>query len=243
MKRNSSAAAGGLVVRGQRHRRPAAPGRAGRDRRAVTSRPAARSPGTAKRTAEREPVAALGLLERGGVALEDPLLLLGYAESPEQSRAPRRPSSTADGPEAPGLAAHLVVGRRATGQRVVGTGDDEHLVDQERLLHEPIGRGARRRDRSPRRRCGRRAARGSCATGCTLSSTSRSAARLVNRSIRPGAACSAKRLEVATRSTRRPCAGLADLADGAVLEAEDLHRPAGQPQPARGERQPGRRSG
>ena len=38
----------------------------------------------------------------------------------------------------------------------------------------------------------------------TLSSTSRSAARLVKSSISPGAACSANRLDAATRSSRRP---------------------------------------
>ena len=37
-----------------------------------------------------------------------------------------------------------------------------------------------------------------------LSSTSRSLARSANSSIRPGAACSANRAEVATRSSRRP---------------------------------------
>jgi hypothetical protein len=39
---------------------------------------------------------------------------------------------------------------------------------------------------------------------CTLGSTSRSSARPANSSIRPGAACSASRLDAATRSGRRP---------------------------------------
>ena len=39
---------------------------------------------------------------------------------------------------------------------------------------------------------------------CVLSSTSRSLARSANSSIRPGAACSANRADVATRSSRRP---------------------------------------
>ena len=38
-------------------------------------------------------------------------------------------------------------------------------------------------------------------------------------------------------------AGLADLEDRPVLQAEHLGRPAGQPQTARGERQPGTPSG
>ena len=40
-----------------------------------------------------------------------------------------------------------------------------------------------------------------------------------------------------------PGAGLADLEDRALLQAEQLGRPAGQPQPARRERQPDRRAG
>ena len=46
--------------------------------------------------------------------------------------------------------------------------------------------------------------RWNCRGPCTLSSTSRSSARLANRSSSPGAACSANRLDAASRSSRRP---------------------------------------
>ena len=81
------------------------------------------------------------------------------------------------------------------------------------------------------------------AAGRTLSSTSRSSARPANSSIRPGAACSANRLDGGHPQQPPAVAGLADLAHGAVLQTEDLDGAAGQPQPAGGEREAGGRCG
>ena len=88
----------------------------------ATSRPAARSPATANRTASAMPVAALGLLERGRVALEDPLVRLGDARGGAASRddpVARRPRTARASRSArgPGRAVDGAAGQRVAGAR------------------------------------------------------------------------------------------------------------------------------
>ena len=155
-------------------------------RRCGTSRPVAQVVPDREADGEGEPDAAAGLGERGGVALEDPLPLSGTASrrstvevSPAESAAP--------GPRCQTLVGELVAGSTvpaATG--CSGRGHDQHVVVQERLLHDGPG-GVRLTAGPSVTSTAREASRpAKSETGCTLSSTSRSRARLVNRLIRPG---------------------------------------------------------
>ena len=184
------------------------------------------------------PVAALGLLERRGLALEDPLVLLGHREPPQQSPAPRprrRP------PRGPGT--RLWRSSWSTECRPAASGwsardHGQHVVQQELELHQPVqrrGRGGpdRHVDGAPGQQ--HREPRHRLDAQLDLE---------VGRA--PGEQVDQSGRRVLGEQVRRrdpehpaPVTGLADLAGGAVLQAEDLDRPAGQPQAARGERQAG----
>ena len=168
------------------------------------------------------------------------------ARAPRAVAAVPAPRPRRRPPRGPGTRSGDAAGRRvpappASGWPARTTASTSYR--QELELHEPVGWRARRGPDRHVDGAGRRAAPGTARPGCTLSSTSRSAARLgeeVDQSGRGVLGEQARR-----RHPEHPptVAGLADLADGAVLEAEDLDRAAGQPQPARGERQPGRGAG
>ncbi len=161
MNRSSSAAAGSLAVRGQRHRRPAALCRAGRARRASPAGPRPGRAATAKRTRQgrgrRCAWSPRGRPRRSGrCAGAARARRVVAACSGTTPVARRRPTA-----RAPGLRAEPGRGvGAAPGQRVVRAGDGEHLVVQERLLRRGPAGGALAPGRSRRRRCGPRAARG-----------------------------------------------------------------------------------
>ena len=73
---------------------------------------------------------------------------------------------------------------------------------------------------------------------CTLSSTSRSSARLGEQVDEPGRGVLGEQAGRGDPQQPAAAAGLADLEDRAVLQAEHLRGPAGQPQAARREREP-----
>ena len=164
---------------GQRHRGPAALGAAGPGPSRVTSRPAARSPATAKRTARAKP--SLRLVSSRAAASLWKMRCCCSGTPSRRSIAGTTPS-VVDGGRARGTRSGAGPGRGSARARPAGGRDarhGQHLVQRGTGSWTSPSSGAL--ERGPDRHvdgAGRRAARGTRATGCTLSSTSRSAARL-----------------------------------------------------------------
>ena len=235
MKRSSSAVAGVWSCGGSAiaAHRPCArrPGPS-----TAASRPAARSRGHREAHRQGDPAGALGLLERAGVALEDPLAGLGDAQV-AQHPGHHALAAGGRGAEHPGLLAGLGGGRRAAGQRVVRGRDREHLVVQEGLRHQGVRQlRGRRADRDVDRAGREQGGEPGRGTHAELDVEVGGPAGEQLDQARRGVLGE----QAGGRHPQQPAAvpGLADLAHRAVLEAEDLHGPAGQPQPAGGERQP-----
>ena len=193
-----------LVCAGQRQRRP--PALRAQARAVERHQPPGGqvAPRPRSRRRGRRPLPRRGLLQRGRVALEDPLLLLGDAE-PAQHRGHHAVGLDRGRAEVPALAPEL----RRWSACVPASGCSGPATARTRrggtAAAPATSSGAARRgpDRDVDRAGGEQ--RGELAPASwTLSSTSRSSARLANRSISPGAACSANRFDDATRSTRGP---------------------------------------
>ncbi len=239
MNRSSSAVAGSWLCAGSAsaaHRPPArSPGPS-----TVASRPAADVGGHREADRERDALRAPGLLERGRVALEDALLRLGDAElaqhAGDHALARRRGRA-----EQPGQLPGAGGGQRPVRGGVVRGDHREHLVVQERLVRQLVRHVGRHRAEGDVHGAGREQG-GELRAGpdAQLHVEVVRTAREQLDEARGGVLGE----DAGRRHPQQPpaVAGLADLADGAVLQAEDLDRPARQPQPAGGERQPGRRT-
>ena len=87
---------------------------------------------------EGDSLVVLGLLERGGVALEDPLIRPRARRSRRRTAGPARRRSAADGPEQPDLVTQLSGLGFELGHRVIRAGNSDDLVVQERLADDRL---------------------------------------------------------------------------------------------------------